>query len=454
MQINRKMNEPNAGRRRRPFYRPGPGALVTAAFIGPGTIATCSVAGASFGFALLWGLVFSIIATVVLQEMAARLGVITQQGLGEALRRHFSRVLPRALTAILVISAIAIGNAAFEAGNILGATLGLESLGLDSLVAAGGSGTVGPVIDGAIAGDPIVDGSGTGLWQWFLSGARPWVLLIGLVTFLVLFSGSYKVIERVLVVLVILMSMTFLTTAIFVQPDPGAVLRGMFVPVIPEGALLAVVGLIGTTVVPYNLFLYASAVQKRFSKPEQLPEARRDISVSVILGGFISMAIVVSAAMAFYGQDASPTTGSDLARQLEPLLGKWSRYFIGLGLFSAGISSAITAPLAAAWATSGVLGWNPDMRSWRFRAVWMCILLAGVGFAVPGFRPLEVIVFAQAANGILLPVIAIYLLRVMNSARVMGEHKNGWLSNILGGLVILVTLMLSLRSLGTVFGLI
>ena len=411
------MSDSTPVRRRRPFYRPGPGALVTAAFIGPGTIATCSVAGASFGFALLWGLLFSIIATVVLQEMAARLGVITQQGLGEALRRHFNKALPRALTAILVISAIAIGNAAFEAGNILGATLGLESLGLQS-------------------------------------DARPWVLAIGLVTFLVLFSGSYKVIERVLVILVILMSLTFLTTAIFVQPDLRAVLRGMFVPTIPDGALLAVVGLIGTTVVPYNLFLYASAVQKRFSRPEQLPEARRDISVSVILGGFISMAIVVSAAMAFYGQDASPTTGSDLARQLEPLLGKWSGYFIGLGLFSAGISSAITAPLAAAWATSGVLGWKTDMRSWRFRAVWICILLAGVGFAVLGFRPIEVIVFAQAANGILLPVIAIYLLRVMNSARVMGTQKNGWLSNLLGGLVILVTLMLSLRSLGTVFGLI
>jgi manganese transport protein len=421
------------------FYRPGPGALVTAAFIGPGTIATCSVAGASFGFALLWGLVFSVIATVVLQEMAARLGVITQQGLGEAVRKHFSHGLPKALTAILVISAIAIGNAAFEAGNILGATLGLESVGLNALTGVGGSETGGP---------------GSGLWGWLFSGGRPWVLLIGLLTFLVLFSGSYKLIEQVLVTLVILMSLTFLTTAVFVQPDIGAVLKGMFVPAIPEGALLAVVGLIGTTVVPYNLFLYASAVQKRFSSPEQLHGARRDISVSVILGGFISMAIVVSAAMAYYGQDSSPATGSDLARQLEPLLGKWSRYFIGLGLFSAGISSAITAPLAAAWATSGVLGWNPDMRSRRFRAVWMSILLAGVCFAVLGFRPIEVIVFAQAANGILLPVIAIYLLWVMNSNKVMGKHKNGWLSNILGALVILVTLLLGMRSLGTVFGLI
>ncbi|MFO7998400.1 MAG: Nramp family divalent metal transporter [Bacteroidales bacterium] len=423
-----EMTDPGSPPGKRPFYRPGPGALVTAAFIGPGTIATCSVAGARFGFALLWGLVFSVIATVVLQEMAARLGVMTQQGLGEALRKHFHKALPRAVTAILVISAIAIGNAAFEAGNILGATLGLESLGAVQEHASAGEAT-------AFAG-------------------RLWVVLIGIITFVVLFSGSYKLIERVLVVLVILMSLTFFTTAIFVQPGMTAVLKGMFVPSIPDGALLAVVGLIGTTVVPYNLFLYASAVQKRFSHPSRLPEARRDITVSVILGGIISMAIVVSAAMAFYGNETSPSSGSDLALQLEPLLGSWSRYFIGVGLFSAGISSAITAPLAAAWATAGVLGWGDHMRSLRFRSIWFVILLAGLVFAVLGFRPIEVIIFAQAANGILLPVIAIYLLWVMNSKKVMGSHTNGWLSNILGTVVVMVTLMLSIRSLMTVFGII
>ena len=407
------------------FYKPGPGALVTAAFIGPGTIATCSLAGANFGFALLWGLVFSVVATIVLQEMAARLGVITQQGLGEALRKHFTGPLPRLITIILVISAIAIGNAAFEAGNILGATLGLESLGL--------------------SGDGV---SSNSFWQ----EGSVYILAIGLITFIVLFSGSYKIIERVLVSLVILMSITFLTTAIMVRPDLALVLRGMFVPGIPVGALLALVGLIGTTVVPYNLFLYASAVQQRFTHAGQLPEARRDIVVSVILGGFISMAIVISAAVAFFEQGSTLATGSDLAVQLEPLLGNWSRYFIGSGLFAAGISSAITAPLAAAWATSGVLGWKKDMRSWKFRSVWVVILLAGLTFSLLGFRPMEVIIFAQAANGILLPVIAVYLVWIMNSSKVMGMHTNGKLSNILGGLVILITLMLSTRSLLTVFG--
>jgi Mn2+/Fe2+ NRAMP family transporter len=424
--------------KRRGHYRPGPGALVTAAFIGPGTIATCTVAGARFGLALLWGLVFSVLATVVLQEMAARLGVVTQQGLGEALRRHFSRRPARLLTAVLVISAIAIGNAAFEAGNILGATLGLESLG-----APGAGGSPGQEAAG-----------GFGWPASLLESARAWVLLIGLATFGVLFSGSYKLIERVLVGLVILMSLTFFSTAILVRPGLWELLRGLFVPGLPEGSLLPVVGLIGTTVVPYNLFLYASAVRERFRDASRLPEARLDIRVSVILGGLISMAIVVSAASAYHGQGAVPSSGSDLARQLEPLLGRWSGFFIGTGLFAAGISSAITAPLAAAWATTGILGWKGGMRSWRFRAVWIGILCSGVGFAVLGFRPMQVILFAQAANGILLPVIAIYLLRVMNSRKVMGGHTNGWVSNLLGGLVVLVVLVLGVRSLLTVFGLI
>ena len=113
--------------KRSPF-RPGPGALVTAAFIGPGTITTCSLAGAQFGYALLWGLTFSVVATIILQEMSARLGIITRHGLGEALRTHFSTPASRIITAILVVSAITIGNAAFQTGNILGASIGLQSL--------------------------------------------------------------------------------------------------------------------------------------------------------------------------------------------------------------------------------------------------------------------------------------------------------------------------------------
>ncbi len=395
----------------------GPGTLVTAAFIGPGTITTCSLAGAKFGYALLWGLVFSIFATIVLQEMSARLGIITRQGLGEALRNQFKHPVSKILTTILVISAIAIGNAAFETGNVLGAALGLETL----------------------LGSPDVS-------------VRLLSIIIGGIAFVLLFLGSYKLIEKALIGLVIIMSITFLTTAIIINPQLSQLLKGMFLPTIPPGSLLALVGLIGTTVVPYNLFMHASAVQERWNNPDDLPEARLDISVSVILGGFISMAIIVTSAAAFYGTGKAISNAADLGMQLKPLLGEWAQMMIGLGFFAAGISSAITAPLAAAYATTGILGWKTGLRSVRFRMVWIFILLMGVSMAASGFKPIEAIVFAQAANGILLPIIAIYLLWVMNSKKIMNQYINSRLSNILGIIIVIIALGLGLRSLLHVFG--
>ena len=404
---------------KRTFFKFGPGALVTAAFIGPGTITTCSIAGAGFGYALLWGLVFSVVATVVLQEMSARLGIIAGQGLGEALRIQFASPVARFVTIVLVVSAITIGNAAFETGNLLGASLGLQSF----------SGT-GPDSVGYFA------------------------LITGVIAFILLYIGSYRIIERVLIGLVIIMSITFMLTVIIIGPDLPEVLKGMIIPALPRGSVVTLVGLIGTTVVPYNLFLHSSAVKEKWNKPGDLRYARTDISVSVILGGFISMAIVITSSVAFFGTGKTISSGADLASQLEPLLGRWSDYFIGIGLFAAGISSAITAPLAAGYATAGILGWRSDIRSWRFRLVWMAILLTGVVFALIGFKPVEAILFAQAANGILLPLIAIFLLLVMNNRRIMGDRSNKSVSNILGLLVVIVALGLGLRTILHILGLI
>jgi NRAMP (natural resistance-associated macrophage protein)-like metal ion transporter len=281
---------------------------------------------------------------------------------------------------------------------------------------------------------------------------RSWAGASAILAFLLLFIGSYKLIERVLVGLVVLMSLTFLTTAVIVAPSLGKILQGMFWPSFPPGALLTITGLIGTTVVPYNLFLHASAVQERWKDRSGVGEARLDISVAVLLGGLISMAIVVTSATAFFGSATAIKNGADLALQLRPLLGEWGRYFVGAGLFAAGISSAITAPLAAAYASCGVLGWKRDLRSARFRLVWGAILGAGTAFSVSGFKPLEAILFAQAANGILLPVSAIFLLLVMNSKEVLGNDSNGRLSNALAVPVVLVAMLIGMRSLLLVFG--
>ena len=384
----------------------GPGLLVTAAFIGPGTVTTASVAGTGFGFALLWAVLFAIFATIVLQEMAARLGVVSREGLGEALRTTFQNPLFKVLAVLLVIVALGLGNTAFEIGNITGAALGLESL----------------------------------------SGVSPqlWAVVIGTASFGLLASGRYKVIERVLVALVILMSVLFVVTSVVVlrPADIGNLLSGMFVPGIPAGSLVTVIALIGTTVVPYNLFLHASSVQEKWSESvptrRALAESRLDTSLAIIIGGLITAAIVATAAAAFFGTGTEITDGATMAEQLEPLLGPAAKYAFAFGLLAAGLTSAITAPLATAYAISGVLGWERDLSSLKFRLVWAAVLVIGTILAALGQSPVAIIVLAQAANGILLPVIAIFLLVVMNRSDLLGEYRNGPATNVLGIAVVLI----------------
>ena len=141
-----------------------------------------------------------------------------------------------------------------------------------------------------------------------------------------------------------------------------------------------------------------------------------------------------------------------MAQQLEPLLGTSARYFFAAGLFAAGLSSAVTAPLAAAYAVCGALGWSQDMRATRFRLVWMLVLVSGTVFAAIGTKPLAAILFAQAANGFLLPICAGFLLLVMNRRQRLGDYVNHRLINLAGGLVVLVTVALGLLKILRVLG--
>jgi manganese transport protein len=392
----------------RTSWRGGPGWIVAAAFIGPGTVTTATLAGARFGLVLLWALLFSTLATLILQEMSARLGVVTGLGLGEAVRRRFARPLLRIGSIVLIIAAIVVGNAAFEMGNLLGAALGIE----------------------AAAEGPI----------------RGWVLGIAGAAALLLWTGSYRLLERVLMAMVGLMAVVFVVTALVVLPPPGDLVRGLFVPALPDGALLVAVALIGTTVVPYNLFLHSSTVQERFRGAGELGSARRDLTFSILVGGGVSMAILITSAGTIHQAGLEVGSAPDMARQLEPVLGGWATIFFAVGFFAAGMTSSITAPLAAAYATAGALGWERDLRSPRFRAVWGLVLGVGALAALTGVQPVEAILFAQAANGILLPCIALFLLLAVNDGRWMGEHRNGWVANLAGGAIFLVTVVLGGRA--------
>ena len=199
----------------------GPGALVAAAFIGPGTVTASTLAGANFGYALLWALLFATLATIVLQEMSARLGLVTAMGLGENLRELLSKSVFKWPLFILIIAALYMGNAAYEAGNLSGAALGIQA----------------------------IIGETEGVYR--LS-----VFVISSLAALLLWFGSYKRIEKTLIGLVLVMALAFIGTFIKVGPDVVALFKGLMTPKVPEGSLMIVIALIGTTIVPYNLFLH------------------------------------------------------------------------------------------------------------------------------------------------------------------------------------------------------
>ena len=236
------------------MMRPRPGLIITAAFIGPGTITTCTLAGSNLGYTLLWVLIFASLATFILQEMSGRLSLVGGLGLGKALHDELPGRTIRLLGIIVVICAVGIGNAAYQTGNLLGASLGLSAL------------------------------TGT--------GARVWPLVVGFIAFVLLWIGSYKTLERALCGFVVLMSACFILTALLARPDLGPLLEGMLLPRLSGESLYIALGLVGTTIVPYNLFLYSSVIREGWSTGKDLRTARMDLLGAVLLGGAISMAVM------------------------------------------------------------------------------------------------------------------------------------------------------------------
>ncbi len=383
----------------------GPGVLIAAAFIGPGTVTLCSIAGASYGYSLLWALLLSIIATIVLQEMALRIGLITNKGLAEVIRVSIKNKFINRLLILLILCSILIGNAAYEAGNITGASLGI--------IAIIGRETLNYI-----------------------------PLLIGFIAFIILYIGDYKVLERSLIFLVITMSVSFMITAIMTKPDLFSLLDGLFMPKINSESLLVVLGLIGTTVVPYNLFLHSSLVKEKWNDISKLKTARIESFISIIIGGIVSMAIIITAASL---SNDNVKSVMDLAKGLEPLYGKFAIYFLGIGLFASGITSSITAPLAAAYVAKSCFGWSGSLKSFNFRIVWFFVLLIGVIVSLLKLNPIEVIKFAQFSNSLLLPIVAILLFWLINNKTIFKNSYSYKLQNILVIVIILITIILGAK---------
>ena len=392
----------------------GPGIMVTAAFIGPGTVTLCSLAGVHFGYSLLWAVLLSTLATVVLQDMAARIGLISQSGLAQLLRSRLKGSLWKTPILTLIVLAIVLGNTAYQAGNIGGGVLGLEAL-------------VG-ALNYSIIGQKI----------------NIFPLVLGGIAFVLLSQKNDKLLSQILTVMVLFMSCSFVITAWLIKPQLRELLSGLFVPSFPKDSLWTIIGLVGTTIVPYNIFLHASLIHKKWRGVESLSKVQRDTYWSIGLGGLVSLSIVVCAA----GSGIEKiNTAVDLAQALSPLYGSMAKLLLGVGLFSAGMTSAITAPLAAAYVACECLGWSTEVHSQKFQLVWRLVLLVGVVLAAVGIKPIALIHMAQVANGMLLFVMAGLVLWMINQQSVMNQHVNTKWQNILGAVVLILSIIVGVKGI-------
>lgn len=393
----------------------GPGVMVAAAFVGPGTVTTASVAGASSGVSLLWAVAISVLATIVLQELSIRSALSTNQDLAPLIRQFGHDRGWGVPIALLILCSVGLGNAAYQSGNLAGAAMGLSGATPVRFIHA-----------------VLVTGS-------FAAG----LILV----------DRYRLLERAMLILVGLMTCLLTGLAVACLPELITAHRQVVSNVHAFDATV-VLALIGTTVVPYNLFLHATAVRHRWSGialADALRQARMESAGAIVVGGVVTAAIMIVATVVIAGDTSRPAlealqVGID---QRFPDIGRWA---MGAGLFAAGLTSAIAAPVAAGWAVCGVMGWNTSSGSKAFKGVALMVLAVGMLFAIFAARPVALIVLAQATNAVLLPLVALVLLAIVNSPLIPHDYRNGWPQNLIVTGVIGVVLLLAATKLLSVFG--
>ncbi|WP_229311432.1 NRAMP family divalent metal transporter [Larkinella rosea] len=365
-------------------------SVISAAFIGPGSVTACAMAGAQFGLQLLWVLTFATFGTVWLQEAASRITIATGRDLGQTIalaNQKRGKTVP-----YLLFFAVTFGCAAYQAGNILGAVSGLSLL--------------------------------TG-WS-----ARWLTIGVGAVCIILLAIGSTQWIANFLGIIVFAMGGAFVYVAFGASPPAIEVAKALVVPSYPAGSLLLINSLIGTTIVPYNLFFGSGITQG-----QTLSEMRLGVWIAVLLGGFISVVLLIAGLLITGG-----FTYPNMAAVLSERVGAWGGLLFAFGLFAAGFASSLTAPLAAAITGKSLLGWSE--RSWTYRLVWIGVLAVGLAFGLSDYNPVKIIVIVQAINGILLPVVTIFLFLAVNDRKLIPDgFRNSLSQNLAMLLVVVVSLI-------------
>jgi NRAMP (natural resistance-associated macrophage protein)-like metal ion transporter len=373
----------------------GPGIITGFAGNDAGGVTTYTAVGAHYGFAMLWLLLLSTAGLLVIQEMCARMGAVTGKGLSDLIREQFG-----VRWTIVAMIALLIANGSNVVAEFAGVAASLELLGVQRIVSVPAAALV--------------------IWA------------------LVVFF-SYKVVERTLFVLV-LAFIAYPVSAIIVKPDWGAVGRGFAIPTLPteQAALIAALALVGTTITPYMMFyIQASIVDKGIGR-DLYRFARVDVALGAILTGLNGFFIVIVAGAVLFPHHVIVNSAADAAQALGPLAGDQAKLLFGIGLFGASLLAATVMPLSTSYAICEAFGWEAGIsKDFREAPVFMGLftLLLVIGALVvlsPSVPLIPLILVSQNVNGLLLPIVLVFILKLAADRSLMGEQANSRVSQMIG----------------------
>ncbi len=398
----------------------GPGIIAASAGNDAGGISTYSVAGTSYGYAMLWMIFVMTFSLVIVQETAARMGAVTGKGFSALIRERYG-IRPT----LFAMLALLTSNAATSVAEFAGIAAALELFGVSKYLSV-------PVAAVAV-----------------------WLLVV---------RGSYRNIEKLLLALSSVF-LAYVVAAFMAKPDWSVVLRATVVPTfIPSASfVLIVIATVGTTIAPWMQFFVQSNIVDKGVTAKDLVYQRVDVISGAISANVIAWFIIVTTGTVLFprGVEISGVGGpAQAAQALAPVAGRYASALFAIGLFGASLLAAFVLPLTAAYAITEAFGWERGIdRSWSeapiFNSIYTFVIFVGAALVLIPKAPLiQIMVLSQAVNGVLLPFLLIFMMGIVNDRRIMGRYVNGRAYNLVSWTTILVVIGLTVALLVmTVLGL-
>jgi NRAMP (natural resistance-associated macrophage protein)-like metal ion transporter len=385
----------------------GPGIITANVDNDAGGIATYSVAGAQYGYALLWSLIPMLVVLFMIQEMVARLGVVTGKGLSDLIREQYGvKITFFTMLALLLTN---FGNITAE---FAGLAASLEIFGISRYISVP------------------------------LGAAAVWYLVVW---------GNYRVVEKVFL-FACTVYLSYVISGFMANPPWGEVMMAMVIPTFhfEQNYIFMLIGIIGTTIAPWMQFYQQASIVEKEIQVKDYRYVWWDVAVGCIFAVIVVFFIMVACAATLHANGILVKTAEDAAVALAPLAGKYAGVLFAIGLANASLFAASILPLSTAYSICEGMGWEAGVSkdfkdAPQFMGLYTGLIVLGAAFIlIPGAPLIEIMLMSQVINGILLPFVLVFILLLVNNRELMGEHVNGRLYNGLSWLSVLILIALTL----------